>query len=452
MENNNKLYRFIKDKLFIVSGLNKQNEIARLIFEILKKYNYSLNEMLALKEIKDYRKDRIFDFNRIKKILINLRYPETSKQGQIRNNDIFLPPLHKSKFNRKYFYSGSFKPRKIYVEKKALSSPLSLKILSQFGHMKPVLIDRLKDIQRDHGSFLSTMGKDELFLVHQNYDIIKPCPCSKNVLSCGYYILNIGFGCPYDCSYCYLQHYSNFPGIILPVNINDILEKLGYYLKKSIIPMRRIGTGEFTDSLALDPVTGYTIPLLNFFESSDYILELKTKSTHIHELLNHRPLKNVVVAWSVNPQKVIDQEEWFTPSLDERLRAAESIQRAGYPVAFHFDPILYYPAWEKDYDSVIDKIFTYTRGHISWISLGTLRFHRSLKSIIELRFPQNKILDSELLIDPSDKKMRYPHFVRKSILSRMIRTLRSYNKHINIYLCMEPGKVWTELNIRLNKF
>lgn len=446
------ILNIIENKFFIKSGINKKNELVRLIFEILKKYDITITQFLNLPAIKDYINKKRFRFQDIKKILLELRYPITSKNDDLKDYIVYLPPIKNSDIKKRYFYSGRFRPVSIYIEKEAMNYPLTEKILSRFDYIEPQIIDSLKDFKRSWKDYISTIGKDELFIVKESYDILKPCPCTKNVVCCGYYIFNLGFGCPYDCSYCYLQHYTNFPGIIVPANINEILEKLKLLLKKVKIPMRRIGTGEFTDSLAMDEITEYTKYILPFFNNTEYILELKTKSVNIKNVLKFKPSKNVVIAWSLNPQKIIDSDEYFTPSLEERLKAAKEIIEAGFKAGFHFDPVIYYDGWEKDYKETIELMYRYTGNNIVWISIGTLRFHRTLKPIIEMRFPESRILDGELLIHPVDKKMRYPDFIRQEIYSKMLKWIRKYDKKVIVYLCMEPLPMWDKIKLKLEKF
>ncbi|MCK4533220.1 hypothetical protein KAU39_05490, partial [bacterium] len=71
--------KLIKEKLPISLGLNKQNEIIRLIFEILKKNEITISQFLNLDIIKSYLLKQKVEFSSFKKILLQLRYPETIK-------------------------------------------------------------------------------------------------------------------------------------------------------------------------------------------------------------------------------------------------------------------------------------------------------------------------------------------------------------------------------------
>ena len=432
------IFKFVEEELNI-KGVNKKNEIARLLYEILKKYNITLEQFL-----KDYKLPEKINFNELKEFLIKIRYPLS--YNKIEKNQIYLPQLKISNEENSYKIINEYKPERIFIEKEALNYELTERIVSKFPGAETIIIDKIKNFKKNSNDYISTLGKENIFLIVEKYDILKKCPCTKNVLSCGYFIFNLGFGCIYDCSYCYLQHYTNSPGIILPVNINEILYKLSNILQKIKIPMRRIGTGEFTDSLMLDNITEYSNYLIPFFEKTEFLLELKTKSANISNILKFSKIKNTIVAWSVNTPYIVDSEEHFTPPLIERLNSAKKLTEFGFKVAFHFDPIVYYDNWEKDYKKVVEKIFQFCDDKIAWISLGTFRFNRSLKSIIEKRFPNNKILDGELFIDPIDNKLRYPQFLRIEIYKKILNWIKKYNKSAAVYLCMEPPQVWKEID------
>ena len=123
-----------------------------------------------------------------------------------------------------------------------------------------------------------------------------------------------------------------------------------------VLSFKRIGTGEFTDSLMLDHVTGYSKKLVEYFSSKNLVLELKTKSTNIQNLYNLKHNQRTVIAWSLNPKNIINKEESASASLKERLESARICQQHGYPVAFHFDPIIYTANWEKQYKIMIGNV------------------------------------------------------------------------------------------------
>ena len=208
----------------------------------------------------------------------------------------------------------------------------------------------------------------------------------------------------------------------------------------------RIGTGEFSDSLMLDHITEYSLSIIEFFNKhKDALFEFKTKSSNVGTVLKAKHSGNIVVSWSLNPQKTIDKNEFFTASLSERLGSAKKCSLAGYKIGFHFDPVIYFKGWEREYERTIDLLFSSIKpGNIAWISIGTFRFKPELKPIIENRFPDNEILDEELL-PGYDNKLRYPYGLRYNMYKFLLSAFERYSKKIPIYLCMEETSMWQDL-------
>jgi len=211
----------------------------------------------------------------------------------------------------------------------------------------------------------------------------------------------------------------------------------------------RIGTGEFSDSLMLDHITEYSLPIVDFFKAHPEVrFEFKTKSKNIDNLLKIRHSGNIVVAWSLNPQRIIDENEIFSPSLEGRISSAKRCVEAGYKVAFHFDPVVYFKGWEKEYKRLITRLFASIKPRdIAWISIGTLRFNPKVKQTIEMRFPENKILDEEL-VRGFDNKLRYPYGIRYKIYKSMLEMLFKHSRKLPVYLCMEDASMWTKCKVK----
>ncbi|MGD9052073.1 MAG: DNA photolyase, partial [Desulfobacterales bacterium] len=205
----------------------------------------------------------------------------------------------------------------------------------------------------------------------------------------------------------------------------------------------RIGTGEFTDSLIWTLWTDITRLLVDRFAAQEHaVLELKTKTTAIDQLqkLNHN--RKTIAAWSLNTPKIIRSEERGTAGLSARIDAAARCEKWGYPLAFHFDPLIIYDGCEKDYARVIESLFSrLSAENMVWISLGTLRFPPRVKPLIQKRFPDSKIVYAEF-IRGSDGKMRYFKPLRIDLYRKIIACIREHAPDVIVYLCMEDDEVW----------
>ncbi|OPX28649.1 MAG: hypothetical protein B1H08_05530 [Candidatus Omnitrophica bacterium 4484_171] len=350
----------------------------------------------------------------------------------------------KEPYPENYKCSPPFTPETVYVEENAKGSYLEKRFRDKFPDTNIEIIDYYSNYIKSHKFSPGELKKPLIFIVKENWDFIKPCPCTKGHLGCNYWIFNLGMGCPFDCSYCFLQAYSNFPGIILPSNLNDFFNKFDNFYKK-INRKIRIGTGEFCDSLALDDITGYSPRLIDFFNDKNVYFEFKTKSGNINNILSSKPSPNIIISWSLNPQIMVEKEEMCSVSLERRLEAAKKVRDKGFPVAFHFDPIIHTSGWENLYKNVVDMLYQEIKPPFMWISLGTLRGPRQLKNVAERRFKDSNIFYGELLIG-KDKKLRYPEFIRKQIYKNMVKWIRTHDAKTPVYLCMEDEDTWSVMD------
>jgi len=333
-------------------------------------------------------------------------------------------------------------PLKIYIDHQIANYPLTESILSRFK-CPSLIVANVKEVYRSitQADDPVQKGKEILFLTRNKGAFVKKCPGTTYYTCCGYRILHIGTFCSMDCSYCILQSYFHPPVLQYFVNHGDLLLELDdLFAEKKIY---RIGTGEFTDSMIWEKGTDLSSLLVPKFSNQfNTVLELKTKTTAINGLKKLKHNRKTIVSWSLNTNKVIHDEERNTASLSARLKAASKCESWGYPVAFHFDPMVIYDGCEEDYRQVVEQIFSHVSSeNIVWISLGTFRYMSSLKTIIQTRFPDSKIIYGEF-ISGMDGKMRYFKPLRIKLYSKMIRWIREYSQNVMVYFCMEDDEVW----------
>ena len=283
----------------------------------------------------------------------------------------------------------------------------------------------------------------ELLVYRHKGHFFSSCPGSDGMVCCQYFVLNLGQGCLYDCHYCYLQSFLNNPLMTLFGNLEDLFRDLDQSTRGKNFHFR-IGTGEYTDSLALEPLTGQASLLVNYFaHHPNATLELKTKSSHVEGLLELEHRGHTVVSWSLNPACVIEAVEEGTASLTERLEAAQKVEAAGYKVGFHLDPLIYFENWESEYHALIDLIFSYLRPNsVAWISAGSFRYTPALKELIQARFPEDELSRSGEMVQGSDGKYRYFKTVRQEMFASIRKKINSVDPRLFLYLCMESKRMW----------
>ncbi|RPI78505.1 MAG: DNA photolyase [Desulfobacteraceae bacterium] len=285
--------------------------------------------------------------------------------------------------------------------------------------------------------------KQTLWLCDFPGEILKPCPGTHNYICCGYQILQIGMNCPLDCSYCILQAYLNTPGLRVFVNVPDRINEVTEQIEQNPEKIFRIGTGEFTDSLALDSITEFSQALAPVIAGhKNAIIELKTKTNQIEKVLQLSNPERIILSWSVNSPVITAQEEHGAPSLKNRLKAAQQCQRQGFMIGLHFDPLIEHPGWQDQYRKAVEMLNQYLDPKkIIWISMGCLRYMPGLKAIIRKRHPGTHILDGEFIMG-LDGKMRYFKPIRIEMYAYMKTLLDQWYPDLGLYLCMESDEIW----------
>ncbi|OGP63223.1 MAG: hypothetical protein A2169_01610 [Deltaproteobacteria bacterium RBG_13_47_9] len=338
-----------------------------------------------------------------------------------------------------------FKIEKIYLDEEAEKDAVSKTILKALPNIP---VERIRDkraLIKQFPAVTDSIGKGKRHLLVTRFygRRLKPCPGTSQHICCGYHVINAITNCPMDCSYCVLQGYLNNPFLTLYSNWDDLFQEIAAFLSMDRQSLLRLGTGELSDSLALESIFPFSQRLIPFFaERPNGILELKTKSANIDPLLHLDHREKTVVSWSLNPPQMIEREEMRTASLEERIDAARKCQEKGYPLGFHFDPLIYYEGWEKEYQETILQLFKQIDPRrVIWVSLGGFRYPPQLKNIAEGRFPTTQIFLGELF-PGRDGKFRYFKEIRLEMYRKMVEWLGEVDSNLFVYLCMESEEVW----------
>jgi spore photoproduct lyase len=114
-------------------------------------------------------------------------------------------------------------------------------------------------------------------------------------------------------------------------------------------------------------------------------------------------------------------------------------------VAFHFDPLIYFPGWQKAYRRTVAALGeAVPADSLAWISLGALRFMPSLRPLIHQRFPVSRVAAQEMVRAP-DGKLRYFKGIRVEMYGLMRQYLSAAVPGVQPYLCMESPRIWREV-------
>lgn len=314
-------------------------------------------------------------------------------------------------------------------ENKAVYSPLKPKIL--FNDFKILngketrLVERVND-----GSIITRFDKT-------------PFPENPIDVVCPHFLeLKWAYGCPFDCSWCYLKGTFRFrPNGKEPV-IKDY-GKIELHTRKFLEEVETpevLNTGEIADSLMSEnsgcPFSKFIIPI--FQTQKLHKVLFLTKSPNIKNFLEIYPHNQAIISFSLNALPVAKKWEKAPPIL-KRIEAAKRIYQAGYEMRVRIDPMVPINGWQECYLQLIDLIF---ENFIpERITLGSLR---GLQSTINGCSDKSWV---KYLKESSNWGKKIDFQTRLEMYSTVIEYLKSRYKYSNVALCKETVSVWNTLKM-----
>lgn len=265
----------------------------------------------------------------------------------------------------------------IYVETGAFHHPRTGQILNRFPDATVIECRDYKEIfSRPHQNPYRQRPAQALILAISKQPAIHPgaAVCQSFGNTHFYYTSNV-MNCVFDCEYCYLQ--GMYPGshMVVFVNLEDTLEKIGQMLCRH--PMY-VSISYDTDLLAIEPLTGFLSEWCCFAAAHPTLsIEIRTKAAAIKTMRALPVLSNVIWAFTLSPDDVIRRYEHKTPALASRLTAAKAALTEGRRVRLCFDPMLLLPDWKNLYRELFQETFrVLPPDQICDISLGVFRISK----------------------------------------------------------------------------
>lgn len=328
----------------------------------------------------------------------------------------------------------------VYVEEKIKNHPRVHSILSSIKK-EPLLIESYNDIWgRSKKPYLQKRDTLNLFLARKEGQLLKLAPDAYGSAGEPHYYFIHAYNCIYECQYCYLQGYFNSPDIVLFINHEEILQEMERTLKTHD---ERVWfhAGEFSDSLALTHLTG-ELELYHDFcrKNPRATIELRTKSVNIRELQKLEPLPNFIVSFSLSPKDMARRVDLKTPSTDSRLKAMDQLNKLGFSLAVHFDPIVYEDKFRENYEILLKELdsLKLTKS-LHYLSLGVVRFTKDVYRETERNYPDS-VIHTGPMIKSFDGKVRYHRPMRMWMMNSIKEAAILYGvAPEKIYLCMEDN-------------
>ena len=273
---------------------------------------------------------------------------------------------------------------------------------------------------------------------------------SKDIVCPHFWELKAWTGCPFNCSYCYLQGTFHGANRKMPrmKEEKDIVKYLEEFLRwangNGLITL--LNAGEVADSLGVptyvEKFLEIALPILKKYSDHKVLFLTKGGTRHIR-VLEKIPTKmrnRFIISFSVNPQVIVDKFEKGTASSGDRINAAKKAQEMGFEVRIRIDPMIPVEGWVLYYEELARELLDEVKP--SRITLGTLR---ALAKTI--KYSQEKSW-LKYVSESSSWGLRIEGKLRVRMYELMIEFLREYGFKGDIALCKETPEVWRTLNLK----
>ena len=248
----------------------------------------------------------------------------------------------------------------VYVEKQIQDQIKNFSFLHE-----PILIEHYKDLfNRSHQNFAEQKKAPSLILAKKTGTLIyQGAPVCQSFGNEHFYYTSCMMNCIYHCDYCYLQGMYPSGHVVVFINLDDYFNELEQLLQQHPV---YLCISYDTDLLALESRFGFVKRWLLFASKhSNLSLEIRTKSGNpqifkeLADLYESPTLKQqIIFAWTVSPETIIETTEHGSASLSLRLKALRSAKEAGFSVRLCFDPMIYHSNWKTSYKELISTIFS----------------------------------------------------------------------------------------------
>jgi len=272
----------------------------------------------------------------------------------------------------------------VYIEQAIAEHELVQRIISRVSGTPIITIERYGEVFNRAGqNFRIQKRAPALVLAKKHGGTVLPSPEGYGFeQSRGFYFSHM-LNCLYDCRYCFLQGMYRSAHYVLFVNYEDFMAGID-----AIALNHEEGTvfysGYDCDSLAMEPISAFCESFIPFFANRPKsILEIRTKSTQVRQLLDFQPIDNCVVAMSFTPEAASKRWEHKVPTLSKRLQSMKKLQLAGWKIAVRFEPVIGGAGVESEYDRLFSQTFSaLSADELHSVSLGEFRlpvqFHKNL--------------------------------------------------------------------------
>lgn len=248
-----------------------------------------------------------------------------------------------------------FKPDTIYYEKGIENYTLGKELLEKYQNISKVIIENhnnIEEMRKKENKEFTKMKRNLIIGTRKTHKFIENHKISD------YLVPYTSSGCTAMCMYCYLVcNYNKCAYLRLFVNREQMLEKIIKEANKSEKELT-FEIGSNSDLVLENTITGnldWTIK--EFAKTNKGYLTFPTKFDMVDSICNLEHKGKIIPRMSVNPEKIINQVEFGTSRLKERVIAINKLKTAGYNVGILIAPVIFVESWKKEYENLIKYLY-----------------------------------------------------------------------------------------------
>lgn len=294
----------------------------------------------------------------------------------------------------------------IYIEKPIRNHSRTQDILAKFPAATVIEINHYKDVFcRSKQSYpLQHCSQNLILAAKQGTFFYEGAPVCQNFGNTNFYYTSCMMNCVFNCEYCFLKGMYPSANMVIFVNLEDFFAEMEQMLKRHPL---YLCVSYDTDLMAMENILGYVREWSLFTERhTDLKIEIRTKCANKSFFRNLKPISNVIYAFTLSPQAVIEAYEHYTPSLTERISCVEEMVQAGHLVRLCFDPMIYLPGWNHHYGEMLEQVSdAMDWNKIMDVSVGSFRVSQGYLKKMRKQEP-----DSAVVWFPFQRENGYYHY------------------------------------------
>ena len=324
----------------------------------------------------------------------------------------------------------------IYVEEVIQNHPKTKFILNKFKKSRIISINKYGEIfNKRNQNFRIQKANPCLILAHKKDNFVLPAPEGFGIGSSKNFYFSHMYNCIYDCRYCFLQGMYSSANYVIFVNFEDFDISIKKIIENNVDSKVTFFSGYDCDSLALENVTGFAKHILSIFRKYPQIeIEFRTKSIQKEPFLSVKPMRNVILAYSLMPELMSNSLDNKAPSISKRIRVISELASKGWKIGLRFDPLIHGENWKELYQELLENIYNNIfLDNLHSVSFGSLRFpKRMFKDIFKL-YPHEPLFTSPLSLN--NKMISYDIEIEEEMTSFCKNLSLKYINEDQIFKC-----------------